>query len=164
MVKKIISVLLLLTLLCSVFSCKEEELKIRVGELVLTFPEGFSEKTPPKSSNKLLSNGEMTVTVTRVSFYDAEAQGIPSAYGAEDFAQYMLNESGREGDVYFYGDMPYYSYYYTDESGAELFCMATFYKTPYAFFTVLFATYRQKEHSARELIFDISDTAVFELS
>ena len=76
------------------------------------------------------------------------------------FAEYCLEKSGVDSEVNMYGDIPYFTYYNSD-SGTRLYCVATFYSTPYAYFYVLYATPSAFESEWREQFLSIADGAFY---
>ena len=155
MIKRILSLLLLPIGLVSVFSCGRENVFTH-AEFNLPLPKDFYE-VEAENSDMLMTNGEVTVAVSRYSF---ESEGVPGYLTAEAFAEYCLGKSGIDTEVYTYGDIPYFTYYDT-ESGARLYCMVTYYSTPYAYFSVLFATRAANEGKWREEFFTIADGAYY---
>lgn len=155
MLKRLLSVLLLVVVSLSVFACGRENVFTH-AELSLSLPKDFYE-VEAENSDMLMTNGEVTVALTRYSY---ESENIPGYLTAEIFADFCLERSGVESEVFMYGDVPYFTYYST-ESGTSLYCMATFYSTPYAYFSVLYATSAAKEERWRETFLEIADGAFY---
>ena len=155
MIKRILSLLLLPIVLVSVFSSGRENVFTH-AEFNLPLPKDFYE-VEAENSDMLMTNGEVTVAVSRYSF---ESDGVPGYLTAEAFAEYCLEKSGISTEVYMYGDIPYFTYY-DSSSGARLYCMATYYSTPYAYFSVLYATRAANEGQWREKFFTIADGAYY---
>ena len=108
----------------------------------------------------LLTDGKSTVSFKRLSLADAEKGGISPSYSDYQFAEFFLINSGIDGTVASYADTPYYTYYDTADAD-RLFCLAAFYRTPYAFFIVIFATSASREGDARDEYFKILETATY---
>ena len=162
MLKRIFSVILATALILCLFGCGGDNI-FTCLDLNLTLPDGYYEADAGEGANMLLTNGESTVTVKRLSVIDAEEDGISGSYSAKQFAEFFLKNSGINGTVASKGDVPYYSYY-EDSGVGGLFCISAFYRTPYAYFIVIFATDRGREADARVEFFDIMASATFNLN
>ena len=155
MIKRIISALLLPLMLACLFSCGKQNVFTH-AEFSLPLPKDFYE-VEAENSDMLMTNGEVTVAVSRYSY---ESESVPGYLDAEAFAEYCLEKSGISTEVYMYGDIPYFTYYDT-QSGARLYCMVTYYSTPYAYFSVLYATRAANEGKWREKFFTLADGAYY---
>lgn len=155
MLKRIAAALLLPLMLACFFSCKRENVFTH-AEFNLPLPDDFYE-VEPVNSDMLMTNGEVTVAVSRYSY---ASENIPSYLTAEIFAEYCLDKGGIDSVVYMYGDVPYFTYY-SSASGSSLYCVATFYSTPYAYFSVLFATSASLEEQWRDQFLSIADGAYY---
>ncbi len=105
----------------------------------------------------LLSDGESTVAIRRISLFDAEKEGIPAGLSSGDFAEYFLKKSGIDGVTASHNSTPYYTYYTNDE-GVRLFSLAAFLRTPYAYFVIVFSTVDVREAIGREEYFSAIDS------
>lgn len=161
MIKRIFAVMLLLAVLLSAVSCGSDTASFTTSELTLVVPNDFYESDTDEY-DMLLTNGYVTVAVTRLSFYTAMQQGIPETYTVSQFAEAFTEKTGTSAVIYKYGDTPYYTYRHNTGS-TTLFCTATFYKTPYAFFFVLFSTSASNEAEWREKFLEIADSVIFEI-
>ena len=161
MLRKILVLLVTLSLVLSLFSCSKTK-AFTCADLTLTFPADYREEDSGASANMLLSDGKSTVSIKRLSVIDAEAQGINSSYSDRQFAEFFLINSNIDGVVSVYSDVPYYSYYDTS-GGVRLFCVAAFYRTPYAYFIVVFATSSDREREARDEFFQIMTSATYKI-
>ncbi len=155
MLKRLVCMFLSLVLLASVCSCGKENVFTH-AEFNLTLPDDFYE-VESDTSDMLITNGQVTVAVSRYSY---ESDNIPPYLTAEVFAEYCLEKSGVDSEVNMYGDIPYFTYYNSD-SGTRLYCVATFYSTPYAYFYVLYATPATLEGEWREQFLSIADGAFY---
>lgn len=155
MIKRIASLLLLPIMLVSIFACGRDNVFTH-AEFNLPLPKDFYE-VEAENSDMLMTNGEVTVAVTRYSY---ASDKIPSYLTAEVFAGYCLEKSGVDSEVNMYADIPYFTYY-SSQSGARLYCMVAFYSTPYAYFSVLFATPAELEGEWREQFLVIADGAFY---
>lgn len=163
MLKRLLIIIMLPCLLLSFISCEDDGTGMKrfsSEELSISLSESYY-SVEDESSNLLLTDGKMTVSFKRLSFIDAEASGISAAYSDLRFARYFLDESGIDGEVYIYSDTPYYTYY--SEGDERLFCLASFYRTPYAYFILIFATSASRERAAREEIFSALETVEYDI-
>ncbi len=155
MIKRTLALLLCTVLIAFAISCGKDNVFTH-AEFNLPLPEDFYE-VEPTNSDMLMTNGEVTVAITRYSY---ESESIPGYLTADLFAEFCLNKSGVDSEVNLYGDIPYFTYYST-ETGTKLYCMVTFYSTPYAYFSVLYATPSVLEGVWREQFFTIADGAFY---
>lgn len=162
MLRRAVAAILAVITAVSLTACAEGRVSYTCAELTLTFPEGYAEQTAPDGANMLLSDGKSTVTFKRLSHVDAESSGISTSYTAMQFAEFFLVNSEIEGTLHTYADIPYYPYYETSE-GVELFCLAAFYRTPYAYFIIIFATSSERESEAREEFFEIMKSTTMQI-
>ncbi len=159
MLKRILSVVLFLALILSLFSCGERE--FRASELVLPLPRNFKELDEGgNSADLLVGDGVLTLSVTRLSFMNAD---VPPSLSAEEFAKYFISQTHKDATLSFFGDLPYYTYRY-DSEGVELLCTAAFIASPYAYFLLLFSHPVSYEAEYRERILEYADGAYFDLN
>ena len=161
MLKRITSLLLALFLACSLFGC-EDEVTFTCLDVNITLPNGYFEADAGDSANMLLTNNESTVSIKRLSIIDAEKDGISGSYSDKQFAEFFMINNDLEGELASYGDVPYYSYYDT-VGGRELFCISAFYRTPYAYFIIIFATSSEREDAARKEFFDAMSSVTYNI-
>lgn len=155
MVKRLVSLFLLLALSLSFVSCGENT--FTCGELTLTLPRGYTERERPDGANMLLCDGKSTITFRRISFIDAESEGIPTGLSGGEFAEYFLEKSGISGVLASYNTTPYYTYYKTSD-GVRLLTICAFLRTPYSYFVIVFATGAEREEAGREEFFFAIDS------
>ncbi len=132
------------------------------ADLTMTFPSAYKETDAGAEANMLLTDGKSTVSIKRLSVIDAENQGINSSYSDMQFAKFFLINSDIDGTISSYSGVPYYTYY-DDAGGVRLFCLAAFYRSPYAYFIVIFATAADRESEARDEYFEIITTATYKI-
>ena len=161
MTKRLCVLALLLAFAVSLFGCGGD-VSFTFLDINLTLPHGYREEAAPESANMLLTDGESTVTVKRLSIIDAEEQGISGSYSDKQFAEFFLIGSGIDSNIASYGDVPYYSYYESSEAG-KLFCISAFYRTPYAYYIVIFATASARESEARGEFFEIMSSVTYNI-
>ena len=160
MLKKIITAILIVATALSITSCGGEK-SFTFADLTLTFDKGFHEEES-EDYDLLVTNGEATAALTRLSFVDAMSQNISGAMSADEFAKYLLSKKGQSADVFVRKDYAYCTYYESTSNG-ELYCMATVYRTAYAYVVVLYATASARESEYREKFFEYADSAVMSL-
>ena len=162
MIKRFLAALLLIASTVAFVACSREK-SFRHCEIVITLPSDFEDKGESQNFDMLLSNGVASVGIARITFVAGINMGIPETYSAKEFARYFMYSTEVDAEVYFYGDMPYYSYY--DEStGDKMFCLATFYRTLYAYVYVVYAVEESFESEWREKFLDIGKNVVFDYS
>ena len=160
MLKKILCAVLLIATVITVTACEKPK-SFTYADITLTFDKDFREEKSD-DYDMLLTNGEVTAALTRLSFVDALNQNISAAMREEEFAKYLLLKSGKDMEVLRRGDYAYYTYREKTSSG-ELYCMATFYRTAYAYVVVLYATSVTLETKYSEKFFEYADSAVMSL-
>ena len=138
MKRRIASVLLILALsLGFLISCDDEN-EFTHCELTLVLDDSFAEEES-EDFDLLVSNGEVAVSLIRISFDAALKEGIPDTYLPDVFARFFMIKSERGDEVKLYGDVPYYTY--TEKvNGRDLFYTVTFYRSYNAYFVVAYAT------------------------
>lgn len=161
MIKRAISLFLAVISAISLIGCGADE-TFTCLDLNLTLPSGYSEVDAGEGANMLLTDNKSTVSIKRLSVVDAEKDGISGSYSARQFAEFFLKNSEIDGKIASHGDVPYYTYY--DTAGeARLFCISAFYRTPYAYFIVIFATGADREAVARNEFFNIMSSATYNI-
>ena len=156
MTKRLCVLALLLAFAVLLFGCGGD-VSFTFLDINLTLPAGYREEAAPESANMLLTDGQSTVTVKRLSIIDAEEQGISGSYSDKQFAEFFLIRSGIDSNIASYGDVPYYSYYESSGAG-KLFCISAFYRTPYAYFVITFITPKAREDEGRVEFYGYMDT------
>lgn len=135
--RKILSVITLLSLLVTLASCRGGDY-YTYCELTLPLTEEY-ERVASENFDAVYSDGTAFVYMTRISFDAAFADGIPDTYSALEFARfYRLNNGHTELEINTSSHVPRYSYLGSDGE-QELFMMHTFYRTPYAYFIVTYS-------------------------
>ena len=162
MIKRAISLLLVLTAVLTLLVSCSDERDFTHCEITLTLPKDFKERES-ENFDLLVSNGEAFIGISRITFIAGFNQGIPETYTAKQFASFFMYNSGKEAELYTYGDVPYYSY--IEESGSKtLYCLATFYRTRYAYIYVLYSTEESKESKWREQFLSYATSVSFDYS
>ena len=127
-------------------------------EMILNLPREY-ERANPKESFKIqgadgvlhsfamsnadridlaLTNSNSVVALTRISNDAAIKDGIFPVGSALAFAKIYRDLSAVDAEVYQHGEIPYYTYALTSDIGVDFSFMATFYRTPHAYFVVLY--------------------------
>ena len=135
MKKRVVSLFLLLFLGFSLIGCGDSGVFTHC-ELSIPLDESFREKESD-SFDLLISDGQVAVGVTRLSFIAALNQGISDTYTAKGFAAFFMHESGKSDKLDVYEDVPYYTYTEQGEN-TEMFYTAAFYRSMNAYFIVIF--------------------------
>ena len=118
-------------------------------ELYLNLPGDFEVTEGSESFDLVLSNGTASVAVARISFIAGYNQGIPDTLTAKAFADFFMIQSGIESTVHVRETIPYYSYKQST-GNVEYYCLASFYRTMYAYFIVLYSVKADLEEEWRE--------------
>ena len=85
------------------------------------------------------ASDDIIVGISRLSFAAAVADGVPATLDPESFAAVYMSRSGHKEEVLQYGEVPYYTYKVKTDTGSLTY-LATFYKSPYAYFVITFIT------------------------
>lgn len=157
MLRKILASVLLLATIFSLSSCGSEEFSH--AELIITLPSGFS-SVESDSYDLVMRDGDVSVSVLRVSLYVAAQQGIPDNLSPRAFAEYIFEARGLEGAVYDYKDIPYFTEY-AESALRKLYTLYTFYRSKNAYFIILFTAPRKDEAALRESFLEYADTVKF---
>ena len=145
MIKKIFSAILAVIITVSLISC-EEDMVYSHCEIVLPLEQEYVE-VENTIYDKVYTNETYVVTITRISFAAGLNEGIPETLSLPQFAEYYLKKCNREANI-IKGEIVYCEYYVT-ENGIEHFYLESFYRSPYAYFIVLFASHSSLENEAR---------------
>lgn len=136
MIKKIFSFILALAAVITLVSCDGEKI-FGHAELRLPLSEDFRE-FEAETFDAAYSDGNILVAVYRVSFAAGMEDGIPETLTPEQFARLYKKSSGRDAEIKKKGLTPYYEYSET-QNGVKSCYLASFYRSKYAYFAVLFA-------------------------
>ena len=137
MVKKISVLFLAVSLVFTLFACEKEEKIFGHAELRIGLREDF-EKFAAESFDAAYTNGSAIVGIYRVSFDAGIDVGIPDFLTPEQFARLYMQSSEREAEIKLYGFTPYYEY--TElQGGVKNSYLASFYRSRFAYFAVIFA-------------------------
>lgn len=172
------AVILVISVVFSLTSCSRGRV-LEYCELSITLPSELREIRDKEELSSLLADaaatdGELTVTLARLSFLAALEDGIPDTLGPEAFARVFAVRSGLKlygdptasgGDITVqisdYGDAVYYTYGYSDsESGTPMRAVNAFYRTPYSYFVISFTAPYWGEWTLEEMLATTSSVTV----
>ena len=151
MYKKIITLILTIAVVLSLVSCGEDYTHC---ELTLPLSEDF-EKEKTNDFDLLYTNGKAAVAVVRMSHSAAIVEGIPDYLTAYEFGALWLTLVKRDAEMVSTPEVDYTTYY---EISGEIksFYLASFYRTPYAYFTVLYCVDASLEDEWRVKFLDFA--------
>ena len=159
MKRRALSLLLILTFLLGFLISCERERSFTHCELTLVLDDSF-EQTESADFDLLISNGDIAVSLIRISFDAALKQGIPDNYSVEKFAKFFMTKSEKSDTLAEHGDVPYYCY--TEMvNGRDLFYTVTFYRSYNAYFVVAYATDLRNKEKYEKSFLDYSQRAYF---
>ncbi len=158
MIKKITVFILVASFVIGLASCDKEEV-FGHAELRLSLDSGFS-AFEAESFDAAYSNGSCIVGIYRVSFDAGALEGIPDFLTPEQFARLYLEVSGREAEIKKHGLVPYYEYTETQEGIVNVY-LASFFRSRFAYFIVLFASPIVNYDAWRASFLSYTDTVIF---
>lgn len=129
-------------------------------ELYITLPREFEDVGSSDSFDLLLSNGDVSIGIARMSFSAALNNGIADTLTDMAFAEFFIAQSGKQLTVYNRKGVPYVSYSEAHD-GKEYYCMASFHRSLYAYFFVLYSTDYDKADTWREDFLNIATDVRF---
>ena len=160
MIRRTIFAILSILLIISVISSCSDYKTFDHCELYIRLPSDFEDVGASDNFDLLISNGDVSVGVSRISFTAAYNNGIPDTLTDKAFAEYFLAQIGKELTVYTRDGVPYVSY--TEEHGSrQYYCVATFYRSLYAYFLVLYSTDAHLGDEWRELFLEFATDVTF---
>ena len=159
---RFLSLFLILTLLAaSLLSCKDSvaEKEFSHCELTLVLDGSFSEERS-EDFDMLVTNGDIAVSLIRISFEAGFSQGISDTYTAKNFAAFFMNKSEKSDNLLMHGDVPYYTYTENTKEH-DVFYTVTFYRSYNAYFVVAYAVPEWKKDELGEKLLDYAAKAYF---
>ncbi len=145
-------------LLCSLASCSREK-EFTHCELTLVLDSSFEEKTS-EEYDILLTDGEIAVSITRISFVIAPTMGFPETDTAKGFAANYMHRTEGSDTLLTYEGIPYYTY--TEEyEGETFFHTFTFYRSYQAYFIVSYSVRGKDGQRQLDRILEYADAAYF---
>ena len=136
MFKRLISCILALFVSLCLFSCDSKI--YGHAEMTVPLPQSY-ESFESENFDKAYSDGKSVVAIYRISYQVAFNQGISDALTPEQFARFYMNRSERKAEIKFHGTTPYYEYT-AETDGIRTSYLASFFRSKYAYFLVLFAS------------------------
>ena len=158
MIKRLYSCVLLFSLLSMLFSCGDDEVVLSHCELCLALSSDYRE-VESDIYDAVYSNGDYVIAVTRISFVAGIVEGIPETMSDFEFAEFYLDKCSREATVV--KDEVTYASYVESDGVSEHFYLEAFYRSPYAYFVVLFASDISRETEANEVFLDLAERVRF---
>ncbi len=137
MVKKLLAIILLLATCLAAASC-DGEVVYGHAELEIALPEDFRE-FEAESFDAAYTDGQALVGILRISYDASFNEGVPDFLTPEQFARFYKTATKREAEIALHGATPYYEYT-EKQDGVENAYLASFYRSKYAYFAVVFAT------------------------
>ncbi len=137
MIKKILALLILFAAVLSLASCDGEK-TYGHAELEIALSEDFRE-FEAESFDVAYTDGQALVGILRISYDASFNEGIPDFLTPEQFARFYKTATKREAEIKIHGLTPYYEYSEVQE-GVKNAYLASFYRSKYAYFAVIFAT------------------------
>ena len=156
---RIIILFLILTLTVgALISCTREK-EFTYCEMVLSLDTSFEEEED-ENFDFIVSNGEVAVSIVRISLDACLDMGISETYTPKGFAAFFMNKSGKSDELLMRGTIPYYTY--TQETdGREIFYTVTFYRSMHAYFAVAYATESKNKEEKGEIFLEYADAVYF---
>lgn len=148
-----LALFLLIPLSLSLFSCGSEDFSH--CELHLPLTESYK-RTESEGFDAVFTDGVYTVGILRISFDAGFNQGIPETMNAREFALLWQRNSGEDFPVHKDFLTPYYSYF---KDG--YFYTRGFYRSKYAYFTVLISAPEALYPEVQNGFLEILDGAIF---
>ena len=156
MFKRFLCILLTIAVLVTLVSCKEDYTHC---ELTLRLTEDFK-REENSDFDLFYSNGIAAVALVRMSFSAALLQDVPDYLTAYEFGLLWLDQCDREAEMISTPEVDYCTYYET-ANGRKYFYLASFYRSQYAYFTVLYCVDSSMENEWSEKFLDFAKTAYF---
>ena len=158
MYKKLICIALFISLVLSLFSCKGDK-GYGHCELVMELEDDFYEEKNDEF-DICYTNGRYIVGILRISFDAAYTDGISDALNARQFGAFWLTKCERNAEILSHGGIDYAEYTDTVE-GRDYYYLASFYRSSYAYFVVLFGALSIDGGAAREKFLSYSTDIYF---
>ena len=157
MIKKLTGLILLIAVSLALASCDEDF--YGHAELRISLSEDFRE-FEAESFDAAYTNGRALVGILRVSFEAGFNEGIPDMLTPEQFARFYKTATGREAQINTHENTPYYEYTELQE-GVKNSYLASFYRSRYAYFAVIFATPERFYEEQKPQFLSYTETVIF---
>ena len=156
MLKRVATFALVFTLIFSFVSCGEDYTHC---ELTLSLEEDF-EKVKTEDFDLMYTNGIAVCALVRISFSVALAQGIPDYLTAYEFGNVWLELCQREASMVRLPKVDYCEYY-EERDSSEYYYLASFYRSAYAYFVVLYCVDKSLESEWKIKFIEYAQNAYF---
>ena len=133
--KIIITTVLILAIMLSLVGCGSYE-TYGHAEFLIELPDEYEQFDSDGQFDLALTDGTAVVGLNRISRAAAAEDVVPDWLSPTEFAEYYMYKSEVESEVIRVGDVPYYVYYSTPIGSSRQFCLAAFYRSQYAYFTL----------------------------
>jgi hypothetical protein len=108
----------------------------------------------------LYTNGRYMIAVTRISFVAGMmGEGIPETLSEVEFAEFYLEKCSREAAVI--EDEVTYVEYYDESADGELYYLEAFYRSPYAYFVILFVSSASLDAESGPVFLELAKNVYF---
>ena len=159
--KKILAIILLISALFSLFSCKEK--KYEYCEFGLRLTSDYHETDMKDTFDKAYKSERVLIGINRLSFDACLENGLLPTHTPKKLAEIYNGKIASTDDVsevFVSGDVPFFTYKRQTE-GVEYLYVATFYVSQYAYFTVNFISPNTGETELVEEFLRIANTMYF---
>ena len=158
MVKRIFTVILFFSVLLTIASCDKNDF-FGHAELRIALDSDFREF---KSDNfdAAYTDGTAVVGIYRISYNAGFNQGIPDFLTPAQFAAFYMERAEIESEVKDYRGTAYYEYTRLDGELKNSY-IASFYRSKYAYFIVLFATPEKLYPDIAGELLSYTETVIF---
>ena len=161
MLKRALSLLFIISLLFSITSCGDEAEPPMLShkEFRLPLPEGYV-AVENGDFDATVSNGRYMIAVRRISFIAGMQQdGIPETLTDVEFGELYLEKCHRYEEVQ--KTTVAYAEYFDSSNGVEHYYVETFYRSPYAYFALLFVSPAELAGEAEGVFLELANKVYF---
>lgn len=158
MIKRFIFLLVSVAMTLSFASCSDGDTVFSYCEMRIGLPEEFRE-IDGENFDVTYYNGEYLTAILRLSFVAAMREGISETLTPYEFSEFWLEKCNRSANII--SDGITYCEYYDDSSGQEHFYLEAFYRSPYAYFVILFSVNSKAEERGRVDFLNYANSVYF---
>lgn len=155
--KGILGLALTFLCLCLLISCSEDG--YGHAELVIPLPDTY-EAFETESFDAAYTDGKSTAAILRISFEAAYKSGIPDSFMPDEFAAFYMNEVDIDCQISDGGDFAYCEYT-VEQKGIEYSYLASFFRSKYAYFIVVFTTDSISYQNEKSAFLEYADGVAF---
>ena len=155
--KRLLSLLLTLPILLSLFSCGRKE--YTYCEIGFEIPRAYRQVNASDDFDLAFEKRGSFIGIRRMSFDAVEGEGLLATHTPYTLAEIYRERLGASNmsTVFTHGDIPYFVYTLSDGYSTYAY-MPTFYKTRYAYFVITLICKNKIEEGGRVEFLDICDT------